>query len=261
MVCRCTATRRSSLARGIELSRQTLSGWLVQLVTPLAPVMAALKRHLTRGPVLQVDEPPVQVLDEPGRANTTKSYMWVYRGGPPDRPVVWFQYASPRTISKSRLRTCKPQSLGCPDAYGLPDPNVVLVPLNAVYFLGEWTEQFDPDDTRDAPFTLADGDTVEVATMHRDDDELEVELSQRDDHQIMRLPYGEDERFGTEIVLPDESHDLDGFAGTEATAATGGVMVESEPPALRIDRPFAFTVSDRETGAILFLGTVHDPRG
>ena len=50
-------------------------------------------------------------------------------------------------------------------------------------------------------------------------------------------------------------------AGTEAAAATGGVMVESAPPALRIDRPFAFTVSDRETGAILFLGSVHDPRG
>jgi transposase len=67
---------------GIELSRQTLSGWIVQLATPLAPVMAALKQHLTQGPVLQIDETPVQVLDEPGRANTTKSYMWVYRGGP-----------------------------------------------------------------------------------------------------------------------------------------------------------------------------------
>jgi transposase len=51
---------------GIELSRQTLSGWIVQLATPLAPVMAALKQHLTQGPVLQIDETPVQVLDEPG---------------------------------------------------------------------------------------------------------------------------------------------------------------------------------------------------
>ena len=226
------------------------------------------------------------------------------------------------------------------DDLGLPDPNAVLVLLNAVYFLGEWTEQFDPDDTRDAPFTLADGDTVQVPTMPRDDDELEVELSRQDDHQLVRLPYGEDERFGMEIVLPDEAHDLDDFldgfdadawqasvaelsstrvselalpkfelewdaelndalaalgmgpafeasadfspmsptdpwletvvqktylrvdeAGTEAAAATGGVMVESAPPELRIDRPFAFTVSDRETGAILFLGSVHDPRG
>lgn len=32
------------------------------------------------------------------------------------------------------------------------------------------------------------------------------------------------------------------------------------PPPLLVDRPFAFTVSDSETGTILFLGTVHDPR-
>jgi transposase len=82
---------------GIELSRQTMSSWIVQLATPLAPVMAALKQHLTQGPVLQIDETPVQVLDEPGRANTTKSYMWVYRGGPPGKPVIWFQYAPSRS--------------------------------------------------------------------------------------------------------------------------------------------------------------------
>ena len=222
---------------------------------------------------------------------------------------------------------------------GVPDPNLVLVPLNAVYFLGEWTEQFDPDDTRDAPFTLADGTEVEVPTMHRSDSELELELSHQDDHQLVRLPYGDDERFGMELLLPDEGVALDdllvdldaerwqasvddlapqrlgvlslprfelewerelvealdalgmGIAfggeadftpmspaapwldtvvqktyirvdeeGTEAAAVTGGAMVTSAPPELRIDRPFAFTVSDRETGATLFLGTVHDPR-
>lgn len=50
--------------------------------------------------------------------------------------------------------------------------------------------------------------------------------------------------------------------GTEAAAVTGAVMAESAgPPPFLVDRPFAFTVSDRETGAVLFLGTVHDPRG
>jgi serine protease inhibitor len=28
----------------------------------------------------------------------------------------------------------------------------------------------------------------------------------------------------------------------------------------RVDRPFAFTISDQQTGAILFLGAVTDPR-
>jgi serpin B len=51
--------------------------------------------------------------------------------------------------------------------------------------------------------------------------------------------------------------------GTEAAAVTGGVMAmsaRSNPIEFRVDRPFAFTISDNETGAILFLGAVTDPR-
>jgi len=84
---------------GFGLSRQTLSGWMVQLREPLEPLMAALKQHLYQGRVLQIDETPVQVMDEPGRDNTAKSQMWVYRGGAPDRPVVWYEYSVSRAGS------------------------------------------------------------------------------------------------------------------------------------------------------------------
>jgi len=50
--------------------------------------------------------------------------------------------------------------------------------------------------------------------------------------------------------------------GTEAAAVTGGAMVLSAPAQeelFLVDRPFAFTVSDRRTGTILFLGAVTDP--
>jgi len=220
---------------------------------------------------------------------------------------------------------------------GLPDPQAVLVLLNAVYFLGAWTTTFDEAETRDAPFTLADGHQVEVPMMHRTDPE--VETASGDGFTMMRLPYGDDERFGMEVVLPDEDVALDDLLGqldadtwqqttaelasstpsqlalprfelewdaelndalqdlgmvsafgggdftpmspanpwldtvvqktyirvdeegTEAAAVTGGVMTESAgPPPLIVDRPFAFTVSDNETGTVLFLGTVHDPR-
>lgn len=81
---------------GIELSRQTMSGWMLALADPLAPLMAALRRELLSGPVIQIDETPLQVLREPDREATQKSYMWVYRGGPPGQPVIWFQYAASR---------------------------------------------------------------------------------------------------------------------------------------------------------------------
>lgn len=53
--------------------------------------------------------------------------------------------------------------------------------------------------------------------------------------------------------------------GTEAAAATG-IMVRAtampmeEPPTFRADHPFAFAIVHEETGAILFLGRVMDPR-
>lgn len=56
--------------------------------------------------------------------------------------------------------------------------------------------------------------------------------------------------------------------GTEAAAATGVVIgVRSiapspdEPLVVKADRPFAWAIVDRETGAVLFAGTVADPRG
>jgi serine protease inhibitor len=34
-----------------------------------------------------------------------------------------------------------------------------------------------------------------------------------------------------------------------------------EPLVIKADRPFAWAIVDRETGAVLFAGTVIDPRG
>jgi len=82
---------------GIELSRQTMAGWMIALDEKLAPLMAAMKAVLYRGRVIHIDETRLQVLEEPGREASQQSFMWVYRGGPADRPVVWFQYAASRS--------------------------------------------------------------------------------------------------------------------------------------------------------------------
>lgn len=53
-------------------------------------------------------------------------------------------------------------------------------------------------------------------------------------------------------------------AGTEAAAATAVIMtlksMPLEPVEVRVDRPFIFFILDRESGTILFLGRVLDPR-
>jgi serpin B len=54
-------------------------------------------------------------------------------------------------------------------------------------------------------------------------------------------------------------------AGTEAAAATGAVFQEVSgcvgcPEDIDIDNPFLFAIRDTETGTVLFLGRVTDPR-
>ena len=84
---------------GIDLSRQTMSGLVIQLHEKLTPLMEAMKKILYQGDVLHIDETRLQVLNEPGKENTQLSYIWVYVGGPPDKPVVWHQYADSRSSS------------------------------------------------------------------------------------------------------------------------------------------------------------------
>jgi len=82
---------------GVDISRQSMAGWMIALAEKLTPLMAAMKAGLYQGRVIHVDETRLQVLKEPGRTASQQSFMWVYRGGPPDRPVIWFQYAETRS--------------------------------------------------------------------------------------------------------------------------------------------------------------------
>jgi transposase len=91
---------------GIELTRSTMAGWMVKAADRCEPLMRLLRRELVSGPLVNVDETPVQVLDEPGRANTTKSYMWVFRGGTPGKEAVLYRYSPTRSsdVPKEMLR-------------------------------------------------------------------------------------------------------------------------------------------------------------
>lgn len=81
---------------GIELSRQTLARWVIQCGEQLQPLLNLLRDRLLDGPLIHCDETRVQVLKEPGREATSPSWMWVQTGGPPDQPVILFDYSSSR---------------------------------------------------------------------------------------------------------------------------------------------------------------------
>jgi transposase len=84
--------------QGLKLSRQTMSNWLLNTSEKwLRPVYDVLREQLCRELVLHADETTLQVLKEPGRSSTSKSYMWLYRtSGCAKQAIVLYEYQSTR---------------------------------------------------------------------------------------------------------------------------------------------------------------------
>ena len=86
------------LARsGFGISRSTMAGWMIQEGCMVQPVVNLMRDRILEHGVIQMDETPVQVLKEPEKTATSKSYMWVQRGGPPEAPVILFDYDPSRS--------------------------------------------------------------------------------------------------------------------------------------------------------------------
>jgi transposase len=77
---------------GMDCSRQTMARWLIELMTPLQPIYNLMKERIIDYDVASCDATTLQVLDEPGRAPETKSYVYCFRGGPPGQSVVLYSY-------------------------------------------------------------------------------------------------------------------------------------------------------------------------
>ena len=86
------------LARhGIEIPRNTLANWMIKAGQLLQPLINLLEDQLLAYPVMHCDETSAQVLKEPGKSASSKSYMWVRAGGPPTQAIRLFHYADSRS--------------------------------------------------------------------------------------------------------------------------------------------------------------------
>ncbi len=74
----------------------------------------------------------------------------------------------------------------------------VMYLINAIYFKGTWTYEFDPEETEMRPFYPEQADPVEVSSMRQ---EAELKYHQNDLLQLVELPYG-DEKFSMLVLLP-----------------------------------------------------------
>ena len=63
---------------GLELSRVTLDGWVMQVGQLLIPIVRVMRDELLRGPYIQADETPVKVQMHDRRGSNHQAYLWEY---------------------------------------------------------------------------------------------------------------------------------------------------------------------------------------
>lgn len=217
----------------------------------------------------------------------------------------------------------------------------VMVLINAIYFKGNWSRQFDKQQTKTEPFYLANGSSKNHPLMTQRSEYRYLDHSL---FQGVMLPYGEGRRMSMVVLLPKKNSTLNELErnltaenwdqwmnqfrnrqgsiqiprfkleykaeltrilaqlgmgnaftrqanfsgispvptqidqvnhktfvevneeGTEAAAVTSiGIRATAaipmdEPFQMKVDRPFFCAIRDNQTGSVLFMGAIVDPR-
>ena len=77
---------------GHGVSRSVMANWMIRLEDVLRPLINLIREEQNSYRYLQADETRIQVLKEDGKTAQSQKWMWVTRGGPPDKPSVLFAY-------------------------------------------------------------------------------------------------------------------------------------------------------------------------
>jgi serpin B len=85
------------------------------------------------------------------------------------------------------------------------EPNQALFLLNAIYFKGSWTKEFDQEKTANFPFYISKGEEKQHPVMSQSGEYKYYETEQ---FQAVSLPYGENGRVSFYIFLPKEDSNL-----------------------------------------------------
>jgi transposase len=77
---------------GAEISRTNLGNWVVKAAELLKPIVDEMVIQIQGYDVAYADETVLQVINEKGKLSTSKSYMWLFGGGPPEKRCFVYQY-------------------------------------------------------------------------------------------------------------------------------------------------------------------------
>lgn len=110
-------------------------------------------------------------------------------------------FNDPATVGKINSWASQKTNGKIPKVLDQIKPENVLFLLNALYFKGDWKNQFDTDQTYDAPFKLSSGGTTNVRMMRQN---IALRRAFRANYTAFELPYGSD-KYAMTVLLPAES--------------------------------------------------------
>jgi len=90
---------------GVSLSRQTLSNWIIGAANEFEIVYEVMKKKLLESHYIQADETTVTVVDSKGEDTKANKYMWLYRTGGSEYPIILYDY------QRTRSSTCPKEFL------------------------------------------------------------------------------------------------------------------------------------------------------
>lgn len=108
-------------------------------------------------------------------------------------------------------------------------PDAVMFLMNALYFKGNWTYQFDKGMTADRPFYFDDGTSKQASSMSS---EINVKFFSTTDYSAIEMPYGR-QNFSMIVILPattldDFTENFNGEDWSFLTNALDGVTYTSK---------------------------------
>jgi transposase len=131
------------LARaGVRIDRSTLGRWMIQHGEASQPLINLMQDEIRDYPYQQLDETTVKVLktqhkNKDGDQKKTKGahqgYLWVQWGGPPDRPVILYDYDPTRAGEVARRLLANYE--GCVQTDGYPTYIGVMAGLTITHAL------------------------------------------------------------------------------------------------------------------------------
>lgn len=124
--------------QGVSINRATLARWMVSHGQAVQVLVNLMGDELQAYPYQQLDETGLKVLKSKIKIKNKKKgskqgYLWVQRGGPPDKPVVLYDYDPSRSgqVAKNLLTDFK----GCVQTDGYPAYIKVIAELQLSHAL------------------------------------------------------------------------------------------------------------------------------